>query len=52
MNDGNASAANCYTTGNVTGGSDSAPAVGKKSSGTVKDLYYLDTLGSDPNATA
>ena len=52
MDDGNASAANCYTTGNVTGGTDSAPAVGKKSSGTVKDLYYLDTLGSDPNATA
>lgn len=52
MDDGNASAANCYTTGNVTGDSDSAPAVGKKERGTVKDLYYLDTLGSDPNATA
>lgn len=52
MSDGNASAANCYTTGNVTGGSDSAPAVGKKERGTVKDLYYLDTLGGDTNATA
>ena len=52
MYSSSASAANCYTTGEVTGGSDSAPAVGKKSSGTVENLYYLDTLGSDPNAEA
>ena len=42
---------NCYTTGTVTG-SDSNPVVGKKSSGSVTNCYYLDTLGTDNNATA
>lgn len=42
---------NCYTTGAVKG-SDSAAVVGKKSSGSVSDCYYLNTLGTDSNATA
>lgn len=42
---------NCYTTGAVKG-SDSAAVVGKKSSGSISDCYYLDTLGTDSNATA
>lgn len=43
---------NCYTTGTVSG-SDSAPVIGKLSSGTAdKDtLYYLSTTGTDDNAT-
>lgn len=42
---------NCYTTGAVKG-SDSAAVVGKKSSGSISGCYYLDTLGTDSNATA
>lgn len=42
---------NCYTTGAVKG-SYSAAVVGKKSSGSVSDCYYLNTLGADSNATA
>ena len=42
---------NCYTTGTVTG-SDSNPVVGKKSSGSIANCYYLDTLGTDSNATS
>ncbi len=52
MSDNNASALNCYTTGDVSTGTDSAPVIGMKSSGTVTNLYYLDTLGSDSNAIA
>lgn len=40
---------NCYTTGSVSG-SDSNPVIGKKDRGTIKDCYYLDTLGTDSNA--
>ena len=47
-----ASATNCYTTGTVTGNSDVRPAFGKKSSGSIANCYYLDTLGTDSNATA
>lgn len=42
---------NCYTTGAVKG-SDSAAVVGKKTSGSLSSCYYLDTLGTDSNATA
>ena len=42
---------NCYTTG-VISGSDANPVVGKKDSGTVDNLYYLASLGSDANAVA
>lgn len=42
---------NCYTTGTVTG-KDSAAVVGIKGSGSISNCYYLDTLGTDPNATA
>ena len=43
---------NCYTTEKVNG-SDSNTVVGKKSSGSITNCYYLDTLGkdSDPNVT-
>ncbi len=47
----NAVIKNCYTTGDVTG-KDSAAVVGKKSSGSISDCYYLNTLGTDSNATA
>ena len=52
MNDGSAKFSNCYTTGTVTAKSDSNPVVGKKSSGSISDCYYLDTLGTDSNATS
>ena len=52
MNDGSAKFSNCYTTGTVTAKSDSNPVVGKKSSGSITNCYYLDTLGKDSNATA
>ena len=51
MNDTGAKFSNCYTTGDVTG-RDSAAVVGKKSSGSISDCYYLNTLGTDSNATA
>ena len=51
MNDSGAKFSNCYTTGDVTG-KDSAAVVGKKSSGSISDCYYLNTLGTDSNATA
>lgn len=41
----------CYTTEKVNG-SDSNPVVGKKSSGSITNCYYLDTLGTDSNATS
>lgn len=47
----NAVIKNRYTTGDVTG-KDSAAVVGKKSSGSISDCYYLNTLGTDSNATA
>ena len=43
---------NCYTTGAVTGGSDVYPAIGKKEYGSVDNVYYVDTLGTDSNAKA
>ena len=43
---------NCYTTGAVTAKSEYNPVVGKKSSGSLSGCYYLDTLGTDSNATA
>lgn len=51
MDDSGAKFSNCYTTGVVTG-KDSAAVVGKKSSGSISGCYYLDTLGTDSNATA
>ena len=42
----------CYTTGVVTAPRDYHPVVGKKSSGGLSGCYYLDTLGTDGNATA
>ena len=52
MDDSGAKFSNCYTTEKVNG-SDSNPVVGKKSSGSITNCYYLDTLGkdSDPNVT-
>lgn len=52
VEDSAASATNCYTTGTVTGNSDVMPAFGKKSSGSIANCYYLDTLGTDSNATS
>ena len=51
LSSSNAVIKNCYTTGVVTG-KDSAAVVGKKSSGSISGCYYLDTLGTDSNATA
>lgn len=51
MDDSGAKFSNCYTTGAVKG-SNSAAVVGKKSSGSISGCYYLDTLGTDSNATA
>ena len=51
LSSSNAVIKNCYTTGAVTG-KDSAAVVGKKSSGNLSSCYYLDTLGTDSNATA
>ena len=42
---------NCYSTGSVTG-KEANPVVGKKSSGSVANCYYLETLVTDENATA
>lgn len=42
---------NCYSTGSVTG-KDANPVVGKKSSASVSNCYYLNTVGTDANATA
>lgn len=52
MDDSGAKFSNCYTTEKVNG-SDSNPVVGKKSSGSITNCYYLDTFGkdSDPNVT-
>ncbi len=50
LNDSNAVVSDCYTTGAVSGGGDSHPFVGLKSSGTVTNCYYLDSLGTDTNA--
>ena len=53
MNDKDAIAENCYTTGSIRNPQmDSAPAIGMKSPGQVSNLYYLDTLGTDSNAQA
>ncbi len=52
MNDSKAVVQNCYTVGTVTGGQNTAPAIGQKSSGAVTNLYNLDTNGNDPNSTA
>lgn len=52
MNDSGAKFSDCYTTGAITAKSDYHPVVGKKSSGSISDCYYLDTLGADSNATA
>lgn len=49
MNDSGAKAENCYTTGVVTCSSNGNPAVGQKSTGSVNQLYYLDSLGTDSN---
>ena len=44
---------NCYTIGKATAKKgDFAQVVGKKSSGTITNCYYLSTLGTDSNATA
>ena len=51
LSSSNAVIKNCYTTGAVTG-KDSAAVVGKKSSGSISGCYYLNTLGTDSNATA
>lgn len=51
LSSSNAVIKNCYTTGAVTG-KDSAAVVGNKSSGSLSGCYYLNTLGTDSNATA
>ena len=51
LNDSNAKVQNCYSTGAVTG-KDAKPVVGNKSSGSVSNCYYLNTVGTDANATA
>ncbi len=44
---------NCYTTGAVTAKSgDGNLVVGKKSSGTITNCYFLNTLGTDSNAVS
>ena len=44
---------NCYTIGKATATKgDFAQVVGKKTSGTITNCYYLSTLGTDSNATA
>ncbi len=45
---------NCYTTGvtKVAYGSNACAVVGNKSSGTMKDCFYLSGLTADANATA
>ena len=43
---------NCYTTEDIMAKGDYHPVVGKKSSSSITDCYYLDTLGTDSNATA
>ena len=43
---------NCYTTEDIMAKGDYHPVVGKKSSGSISDCYYLDTLGADSNAAA
>lgn len=50
--DSGASVKNCYTTGQVSSGTYSHPAVGSKASGTVSNVFFLSTLGTDSNATA
>lgn len=53
MDDYSASVKNCYAVGMVLStASDTHPAIGKKNSGTVENLYYLDTAGTDSNAAA
>mgnify|MGYP002543204586 CR=1 FL=1 len=51
MKDSGAVLINCYTTGTVSGEQNFAPVVGNKSIGTVTNCYYLDTIGTDSNAT-
>lgn len=52
MDDSGAKFSNCYTTGAVKG-SNSAAVVGEKKHGSLSSsCYYLDTLGTDSNATA
>ena len=51
MDDSGAKFSNCYTTGAVKG-SKSAAVVGEKKHGNLSGCYYLDTLGTDSNATA
>ena len=46
-----ASVQSCYTTGTVTGSNYVKPAFGSNS-GSITNCYYLDTLGTDSNATA
>lgn len=52
MEDSGAVLTNCYTTGTVSGKQKFAPVVGNKSSGTVTNCYYLETVGTDSNATS
>lgn len=52
MDNSGAKVSSCYTTGAVTAKSEYNPVVGKKSSGSLSGCYYLDTLGTDSNATA
>ncbi len=51
LNSGYATIRNGYTTGSVTG-KDAKPAIGKKESGTIENVYYLSDTGSDGSATA
>lgn len=48
-----ANISNCYSTGNtkVAYGTDAKSVVGNKSSGNVTNCYYLNTVGTDSNAT-
>lgn len=57
LNSSYATVQNCYTIGTVThtgsySAPDANPVFGKKQYGSAENIYYLDTLGTDSNATA
>ena len=43
---------NCYTTGKIIGNNEAAAIVGKSSSTKLNNLFYLESLTADSNATA
>lgn len=50
LNSSYATVQNCYSTGTITATNNKAAIVGNKSSGMVKDCYYLDGCAEDANA--